>query len=167
MGDILKIRRVFVFVGSVLVALVALLFAYSHFFLYEPYAIEYRIPASDVPPAVLDAFAAKYPSVKEVEWECDNDTYEAQFILDGRSAECYFLQRGEWMKTEFRSSLNEFPPKAREYLKTRRGYEISEIEKVEMPGSDAAYEVELENIFMEWDYRFDEDGNLLSRIRDG
>jgi hypothetical protein len=67
-------------------------------------ASEFKIVESDVPPAVMTAFKAKYPNSQDVEWEAEKTgghlAFEAEFKMDGKSKEAYFKPDGTFLKEE-------------------------------------------------------------------
>ena len=65
---------------------------------------EKKISASEVPPAALAAFNAKYQGATDVEWETekkkDSTVYEAEFKLNGKKVEAEFGANGNFIEEE-------------------------------------------------------------------
>jgi hypothetical protein len=65
---------------------------------------ELKVTGEDVPEAVRSAFAAKYPTADELEWEVEkNDgrlVYEACFKTGGKKKEAEFRSDGTFIKEE-------------------------------------------------------------------
>ena len=53
----------------------------------------------DVPTRVNDAFKAKYPLIKTVNWNLENGIYTAEFEENDFSIACSFDEDGNWTKT--------------------------------------------------------------------
>src|SRR4051812_37753363 len=53
-----------------------------------------------IPAEVTDAFRAKYPSAKNVEWKDKLTSFEADFQLEGSSYAARFNSKGEWQDSE-------------------------------------------------------------------
>ncbi len=66
--------------------------------------------AIDVPKAIADAFAKKFPAATNVKWAKENaKEYEAEFKLKGKSISANFLNDGSWVETESEISAAELP----------------------------------------------------------
>lgn len=59
---------------------------------------------AQVPAAVKDAFATKYPTATDVKWEKEIEDgkveYEIGFKLDGKGKEAFFEENGSFVKEE-------------------------------------------------------------------
>ena len=66
--------------------------------------------AIDVPKAVADAFAKKFPAATNIKWGKENaKEYEAAFKLNGKSVSANFLTDGSWVETESEINTAELP----------------------------------------------------------
>ena len=65
---------------------------------------ENKISVSDVPPAVLSAFNAKYANASDVKWEQEKEKgkliYEADFKFNGKEIEAEFDSAGNFLEEE-------------------------------------------------------------------
>lgn len=65
---------------------------------------EQKIPASDVPPAVISAFNTKYPNATDVKWEHEKEkgqwVFEAEFKFNGKKDEVHFDSTGNFVGEE-------------------------------------------------------------------
>jgi uncharacterized membrane protein YkoI len=65
---------------------------------------EKKIAASEVPPAVISAFNAKYPGATDVKWEHEKEkgkwVYEAEFKSNGKEDEVHFDSAGNFVGEE-------------------------------------------------------------------
>ena len=83
-----------------------------HLFTVLPFA--FLIGCSEVeqdktPESVLESFGTMYPNAKEVEWEHDDDTWEAEFISNEHEVSAEYSETGGWIETETTLHRNEVP----------------------------------------------------------
>jgi len=136
-------------------------------FMHSIYESDTRVPADDVPIVVRDALSARFPGLDEVEWKFD-EHYEAGFTWkDAEDTEAYFESDGTWVRSEFPIDAAGLPEAAKAYLKTQPGYRVVDVERIESATNTVTFQVELKNLFSEWDVVFDESGEVLTRTRDG
>lgn len=117
-----------------------------------------------VPEKALTAFKAKFPDVKKVEWEMENDSeWEAEFKWKGKEYSANFNNEGEWLETEYKIKESEIPSNIRATLdRNYTDYEIEEPEIAETP-SGKSYEMEIERGEEEFKVTIDSKGNLIKR----
>jgi hypothetical protein len=65
----------------------------------------------DIPAAVTNAMKEKYPNAKDISWEDKVSSFQAKFLLDGKTQEARFKKDGTWEVTE-KAILFEEMPKA-------------------------------------------------------
>ena len=65
----------------------------------------------DVPAAVTNAMKDKYPNAKDISWEDKVSSFQAKFLMDGKTHEARFKKDGTWEVTE-KAILFEEMPKA-------------------------------------------------------
>ena len=114
----------------------------------------------EVPEKVLTSFEKMFPAATEVEWEMENeDEWEAEFEMDGKEGSACFTIGGEWVETEYEV---ETLPETIETIvnETYPGFEIDEIEIVEMPDF-SGYEIELKNGEDEMEILVNQEGEIL------
>ena len=101
--------------------------------------------AQSTPAKVTEAFKAKFPNAKSVEWEKENDAeWEAEFKLNGVEYSANFSTDGMWKETEHEIKVSELPQSVTSTLsKEFSGFEIEEVEMIETP-EFSGYEVEIE-----------------------
>ena len=64
----------------------------------------------DLPIAVNEAFARKFPNADNPKWDKENDDeWEAEFKLDGEEYSANFTNDGQWLETEHEVELSEVP----------------------------------------------------------
>jgi hypothetical protein len=106
------------------------------------------LPADKVPANVREAFQAKFPGVRKVEWKLKSDkNYEAEFKQKGVEVAAKFDDKGKWLETETAIEQSSLPKAVRATIaKEYKGYKIIETQKVERAGDKPIlFEVHLEN----------------------
>ena len=63
----------------------------------------------EISEAAIKAFEAKYPDIKNVEWEIEGDIYEAEYTEDGIKKEAEFDKDGNLVATEYEIKIEELP----------------------------------------------------------
>ena len=65
---------------------------------------KFKVPAADVPQAVVTSFQEKYPSATVVEWEAEKEgadmVYEVGFKVNDKKMEAAFKPDGTFIKEE-------------------------------------------------------------------
>ncbi|WP_232623019.1 PepSY-like domain-containing protein [Pareuzebyella sediminis] len=118
--------------------------------------------SEDAPQKVKDSFAQKFPSVKKVKWDKENETeWEAEFKMKGTEYSANFLEDGTWQETEHEIKKNAIPAKVKTTLDTEfTGYKIEEAELSEtVKGS--VYEFELEKGKEKIEVNMDSNGKVV------
>jgi len=120
--------------------------------------------AQTAPTIVQDAFNAKYPNAKTVEWEQENDSvWEAEFKLEGVEYSANFSNEGVWKETEHEIKTKDLPQAVKNTLaKDFAGFEVEEIEMVESPGF-TGYEIEIEKGEVTMEVRIDKAGKVIKK----
>ncbi|MEO7307633.1 MAG: PepSY-like domain-containing protein [Ferruginibacter sp.] len=101
--------------------------------------------AINVPKAVSDAFAKKFPGVSNIKWTKENaKEYEAEFILNGRSASANFLADGSWVETEAGINSTDLPAAVLAAVAAKHpGAKIFKAYKIETAKGVLTYEAEI------------------------
>lgn len=101
--------------------------------------------AINVPKAVSDAFAKKFPGATNIKWGKENaKEYEAEFTLNGKSASANFLTDGSWVETEMEISISEAPaPVTAAVQKKHPGASILKVYKIDNSKGELTYEAEI------------------------
>ena len=101
--------------------------------------------AINVPKAVSDAFAKKFPGITKVKWEKENaNEYEAGFMLNGRSTSANFLANGSWVETEAEINTTDLPAAVVAAIHAKHpGPTINKAFKIESAKGPLTYEVEI------------------------
>ena len=120
--------------------------------------------AQSTPAKVIEAFKAKFPNAKSVEWEKENDTeWEAEFKLNGVEYSANFGTDGTWKETEHEIKTKDLPQAVKNTLDTEfKGYEIEDAEMVETPSFNG-YEVEIEKGEETMEVVLDKSGKVIKK----
>lgn len=118
----------------------------------------------NAPQKVKDAFAQKFPSATNVEWEKESDTeWEAEFKLNGKEHSSNFMQDGTWVETEYEVTESEIPQVVMDALNTNfEGDEIEEMERSET-ADGTVYEFAIEKGESEMEVVIDANGKILKK----
>lgn len=63
----------------------------------------------DIPSAVTNAMKEKYPKATDIKWEDKVSSFQAKFLLDGKTQEARFKKDGTWEVTEKAILFEEMP----------------------------------------------------------
>ena len=163
-----RTKRMIKLATVVVICLIVGAIAFVSYFMHAVYEVEEAVDTAEVPAAVVHSLEQRYPGARHVEWELEDDEYEAEFSWrDWAEMEAAFEPHGAWISSDFVITLADLPEKARSYVVAQEGYEVLEVERIERNGSPDLYEVELGSKLMKWECAFDAEGNLLTREREG
>jgi Putative beta-lactamase-inhibitor-like, PepSY-like len=99
----------------------------------------------NVPEAVRNAFAAKFPNATGVKWEKENTKeYEASFKSNNTDMSANFNHDGSWVETETEIAISELPAVVSSAIMTKYpGAVIKGADKIEKPGGKTTYEADI------------------------
>ncbi len=119
----------------------------------------------EVPAAVKDAFAGRFPTARFVEWEDPkDDVYEVDFEQDGKDMMAKFDAGGNWVETEVEITETELPKAVWQAITTQfAGYKIDKVETESTPERALAYKVRLKQDGSEAKVTFGENGEVLKK----
>ena len=134
-------------------------------FLATGFAQAQKLKESEVPKAVKDAFAKRFPNTKGIEWSKESETeFEAEFKAGGKEQSANFDQSGKWLVTETVIKKADLPQSVQTALtKEFAGYKVEEAEKVETANDGTQYEVALEKGELNYEVLFSADGKVLKK----
>lgn len=117
---------------------------------------------------VVNAFNAKFPGAKKVEWEKKNTYQVAEFIQDGVEKEAWFDASGKLLLTEEDIAYAQLPVSVREWISASEyaAWEVDDVDKVIREGMATVYVVELESGKNEVDVYFSETGEWIKTEQD-
>ncbi len=119
-----------------------------------------RISEKELPNAVKEAFAKKFPGTKVEHWQKENVNYEAEFDFEKAEMSASFDEKGNCLETETEIKISELPPAVKTYLdKNMPGKKIKEASKISDAAGKITYEAEVGHI----DFIFDAQGSYLSQ----
>ena len=100
----------------------------------------------DPPPAVLAAFAERYPGEESPDWEVDrNGNYEAQFKQRGQKLRADFTPAGVWVETEMSLKWKDLPGAVQDAIEDEYDRDdIVELEYTHNAEKGRFYDVEID-----------------------
>ncbi len=124
-----------------------------------------KLKESEVPTAVKSTFSKIFPKASGVKWSKESETeFEAEFKNGKSEVSANFNNAGERVVTETEIKKAELPSSVSATIKKEfAGYELEEAEKVEMPGKEMFYEVELEKGEVTYSVQIAADGKVLKK----
>ena len=124
-----------------------------------------QLPADKVPPTVMQAYQAKFPGRRAVEWKLKDDhNYEAEFKLNGVDIAAKFSPTGRWLETETTIAASALPREVTTAIaRDFSGYKIIETQRLDDVDNRVLLEVHLENAKEIVKAQFEPGGKLVSR----
>lgn len=117
-----------------------------------------KLKEADVPAAVKESFAKKYPGAKVEKWEKEEGEYEAEFDLNKVENSASFDANGVFLQSEVEIKVAELPKGVSDYLaKNLAGKKVKEASKITDAKGTVMYEAEVDEV----DYIFDSNGSFL------
>jgi Putative beta-lactamase-inhibitor-like, PepSY-like len=118
---------------------------------------------NNVPKAIIDAFTLKFPSATNVKWGKESAReYEAEFKMNDKEVSANFRLDGSWVETETTINSSELPPGVTNALNTKYpGAVISLAEKIEKPGTNIRYEVNIKMNGKKKELELDAEGEFV------
>ena len=123
-----------------------------------------KLKSTEVPAAVKDSFAKRFPAAKDVAWSKEGETdFEAEFRSNGKEQSVNFDTSGKWLETETEIKKSEIPAAVQATLaKEFAGYKIEEAEITETPDG-TFYEIEIEKGESNYEVQIAKDGKLIKK----
>jgi hypothetical protein len=96
-----------------------------------------------IPAEVTDAFYAKYPVAKKVEWKDKLSSFVATFELEGESHEARFTNKGIWEQTETKLEESKIPTSVNDgFSKSKYAdWEVKYASEIKLPGDTVNYKM--------------------------
>ncbi len=122
-------------------------------------------PAKEtIPASIKEAFAKKYPAAKVMEWEVEENGFEAEFKMNKVEMSANFNKDGVFMEEETEIKTTELPASVKEYCKkTYPDHKLTEAAKIIDANGKPMYEAELKKGKVHFDVLFDSNGNMISK----
>jgi hypothetical protein len=120
----------------------------------------------EVPKVVSEAFAKEYPNTK-VEWDIEDDGFEAEFKLNGKDASADYDKNGNKLAIEIEVNESELPTSVLTYIKTNYpNQKIKESAKITDSKNVVTYEAEIKIDGKKSDLIFDTNGKLIEILKE-
>ena len=98
---------------------------------------------TDIPDVVIKAFEAKFPDAQDVEWEKEDNGYEAEYEVGGVEYEAEFDNAVNWVDTEKEIKVSDLPAVYAEAVNNNyTGYENGEVERRDTQEYTGIYAIE-------------------------
>ncbi|MEP7277662.1 MAG: PepSY-like domain-containing protein [Bacteroidota bacterium] len=130
------------------------------FNVFNPVAAQLR----KVPAEVTEAFKAKYPDTKNLEWKDKLTGFEADFEMNGIKYSARFSNKGEWQQTERDIAEDALPATVKDgYGKSKyTDWELKAVSRVESKEDGLQYRLLIRKSSVEKKYLyFNESGQLV------
>jgi len=118
-----------------------------------------------IPSEVTNAFSAKYPEAKNVEWKDNLSNFSARFTSkEDNDCVASFNSKGEWQSTEEKLDEAELPAEVKDGFSKSRytGRKLTEIVKIEKKDAETQYRLLVKKNDLEKKYPyFNKKGKLL------
>ena len=99
----------------------------------------------DVPMVVKNAFKKDYPQVKNVKWDDEHGTYEAEFKLNNKDMSVTYSAKGMKEETETSLKVSELPKNVISYVAQKKYGKIKEAAKIVKADGSVVYEAEVKS----------------------
>lgn len=127
------------------------------------FALAQKMKTQEVPQVVRAAFAKAYPNVKNMKWEKEGDSYEADFDLQREETSALFDAAGKMKEVETEIAVDAMPVAVKKSLtKDYADYKVKEAAKI-VAENVITYEAEVKKGRESFDLIFSEDGNLVKK----
>jgi len=117
-----------------------------------------------IPLEVTEAFKAKYPDTKNVEWKDKLTSFQADYEMNGVKYSSKFSNKGEWLQTDKVIEEAALPAAVKDgYGKSKyTGWELKEVSQIENKDNSIQYRLFVRKSSVEKKYLyFDPEGKLV------
>jgi hypothetical protein len=128
-----------------------------------------KLPPTQVPAPVMQAFTKDFPNAMDVEWKLSGTQYKVEFEtgLFFVDHEVWYDASGRMLRHEEEISASDLPAAVVTAINTEfPGYRVDDVERITMDGA-VSYVVELKmKGYQEWKAAFDPQGKLIDKRPD-
>lgn len=124
--------------------------------------------STNASPQTRQAFTAKYPSVKQVNWGSKGVYQVADFTNNNIESSAWFDSKGVWYMTEINIAFAGLPQPVKNAFQTSdyAAWRVDDVDMLERSGSEAVYIIEVEQQNKEVDMYYSSDGILIKTLQD-
>jgi len=131
--------------------------------LFSTFCHAQKLSEAKVPAAVKSAQERKFPGITKIAWSKEENDFESEFTLNGKTMSAIYDPNGNWIETETAITVTALPQPILKYISQHMaGMRIKEAARVDKADGSIAYEAETGNT----DYVFDATGKLLKTEKD-
>lgn len=124
-----------------------------------------KITPDKVPAPVKQSFAKMFPTATGVKYEMEKKDYEINFMNKEVEMSANFDATGKWLETETGIKPTDIPNEVKaSVIKNFAGFKISEVAKVEKPGTGLTYEMDLKKNKEGYEVQFSAKGDVLNSV---
>ena len=118
---------------------------------------------------IVKAFTSQYPKAKKIEWEQKKGYYVAEFNFNNVETESWYDSNGNWVMTESNIKYNSLPQAIRDHFEKSiyNNWKKEDIDKIERPGMEPVYILEIEKEEQDLELYYTENGTLAKTVTDG
>jgi hypothetical protein len=132
--------------------------------LFSLWGFSLRITQENVPAAVKEAFAKKFPTATNVTYAMEKSDYEITFKEKEVGMSANFNSKGEWLETETIMIESDLPKDVLTSAATNYvGFVMTNITKVEGPNKVVNYEMDLKKGKTGYQVKFSPKGDILKK----
>ena len=119
-----------------------------------------KIKEQNVLQVIKKALSEKFPNVKNVKWDKEENNFEASFKNNNIDNSILFNANGKIIETEIAIEVNQLPKNALQYLNDNfKNQKVKEAAKIITEKGNLIYEAEIKGK----DLFFDENGNFITK----
>jgi len=131
------------------------------------FASAQKVKEAEVPAAVKDAFAKKYPGVKVEKWEKEDGNFEAEYDQGKDDMAAVFDASGTFMQSEVEIKTATLPKAISDYVtQTYAGAKVAEGTKILTADGKTLYECEIKKGKDKFDLLFDDKGVFIKKTEE-
>jgi hypothetical protein len=103
-----------------------------------------KVEESQVPSGVMNNFKARFANATGAKWEKEDTVYASEFLMNESPTEAEFNEKGDWLNTEWKISIDYTPKAIKDYVNTNYPkYKLKELSVTEFPVDGKLYVAEI------------------------
>ena len=124
-----------------------------------------KMTPDKIPASVKQAFTKMFPIATDVNYEKEKKDYEVTFMNKGVEMSANFDATGKWLETETVIRPEDLPKAVADSVERNfPGYKIADVGKVEKPGREFVYEMDLKKDKDGLEVQLSAKGNILKKV---
>lgn len=124
-----------------------------------------KTAADKIPAPVKSSFTKMFPNATVVKYEKEKKDYEVLFRDMGVEKSANFDATGKWLETETSLKPEDLPKAVADSVERNfPGYTIAGASKIDKPGNESVYEMDLKKDKNGIEVEYSEKGNILKKV---